>query len=57
MQKKDSYSLLEKNVLYNFLVNYGIPVSDFDEQREDYELLRVLLQKEIKGTEAIPEIS
>jgi hypothetical protein len=29
-------SLIEKNILYEILINYGIPVSPLDESKEDY---------------------
>lgn len=39
----DKFSKNQKEELYQILINFGIPVMEFDELKEDYELLRVLL--------------
>ncbi len=45
-------SLPEKNILYEILINYGIPVSVTDESKEDYQLLKILFAKYAKGEDA-----
>lgn len=45
-------SLAEKNILYEILINYGIPVSATDESKEDYQLLKILFAKYASGEDA-----
>jgi hypothetical protein len=46
------FTLDEKNKLYEILINYGVPVNVIDEQKDDWELLRILLNKEVKGEDS-----
>ena len=50
-------SLNEKNILYEILINYGIPVCVTDESKEDYQLLKVLFAKYAKGEDAETNLS
>ncbi len=44
--------MIEKNVLYEILINFGIPVNPTDESKEDYQLLKILFAKYAKGEDA-----
>ena len=47
-------TLFEKKWLYSILINYGIPNSEYDESRDDFESLRVIINAITKGEESIP---
>ncbi|CDW85165.1 f y-rich n-terminus family protein [Stylonychia lemnae] len=52
VKEASGFSLLEKNTLYEILINYGVPVISNDDPKDDYELLKVLLVKHVKGIDA-----
>lgn len=44
-------SIQEKNLLYDILVNFGVPVQQSDESKDDWELLRLMMVKQLSGEE------
>ena len=58
MTKESSgFSLSEKHLLYEVLINFGIPYSAADESKEDYQLLKILFAKYARGEDADTSVS
>lgn len=49
------FSLDEKNKIYEILINYGMPSNDLEEHKDDFELLRALLNKHMKLEDKVPD--
>ena len=49
------FSLEEKNKIYEILINYGMPSNDLDEHKDDFELLRALLNKHMRLEDKVPD--
>ena len=52
VKEASGFSLLEKNKLYEILINFGVPTVSTEDLKDDWELLRILLTKHSKGLEA-----
>lgn len=53
-EEPSDLTLQEQNKLYSVLINYGVPAADYDDLKEDYDVLRVIIQKYSHGEESIP---
>jgi hypothetical protein len=51
-KESSGFNLAEKHILYEVLINYGIPVSESDETKEDYQLLQIMFAKYARGEDA-----
>eukprot|EP00347_Sterkiella_histriomuscorum_P008411 403345196 len=52
VKEASGFSLVEKNKLYEILINYGVPTMSLEDARDDWELLKILLSKHCKGEDA-----
>ena len=50
VKEASGFTLSEKNVLYEILINYGVPVTE--ENKDDWEFLKIIMARHCKGEDA-----
>jgi hypothetical protein len=54
IKELSGFSFDEKQRIFEILINFGVPTAYKDESKEDWNLLKTILYKQMEGEEALP---